>query len=501
MRETSSCSKRRLQSFNYPFVFVPRFWTKVQPGQVHSAKPQFYSELDCDQKMSKRFFQAKNKISSTEPSSGREDASVKALFADIMEGSTNSRVDPRSCIPLTSIRQISRSGVLRLKSIFSGGSTVSSGKRDGMPIENIGDGFVAGSDNAIVVELTGGLKRHVLDFFRSKLGSDGEPISESQAAEKAEDRSVWYGVVDGMHRMTAIRELIDEDPEHWESFLWPVTILKGGHSLQTLKQLGRHQNKKHDASFYIESTFYDTLVGLRDEADRLKTMSNGRAPSAKQIASAYDGCTHLKDNTIRQAATTAVRLPLSVIHEIGVIMNEEHPDLAEPSSAEYKPLEKSMNMRCTDCRVYRKFINITSIKSATKFMRASGPDGEKNQINTLHRLREISRTNKFKAASYKVTVEQFESACSAMREARKFEALLEDDEWPSGMEVVKHNLLRTTKFDCEVTANFGNDGDVLDSLLKQYRKVCPEAAPLREKSFPRISPRRKNFRLKTIVLP
>lgn len=150
-------------------------------------------------------------------------------------------------------------------------------------------------------------------------------MSESQAIEKAESRSVWYGVVDGMHRLTAILELMDECPDTWESFLWPVTILKGGHSMQVLKQLGRHQNRKHDSSFFIESTLYDTLFGLREESDRLKSMSNGKQPTAKQIASAFDGCTHLKDNTMRQTATTAVRLPLAVIHEIGIIMNAEHP--------------------------------------------------------------------------------------------------------------------------------------------------------------------------------
>ena len=116
-------------------------------------------------------------------------------------------------------------------------------------------------------------------------------------------------------------------------------------------------------------------------------------------------------------------------------------------------------------------------------MNASGPDAEENQINTLYRLREISRSNKFKAASYKVTVEQYENACNALREARKFESLIEGKDWPSGMEAIRKNLLRNTKFDAEVSANSENDMDVLDALLNQYRKLCPEAAPLKEKRF------------------
>ena len=433
--------------------------------------------------MSSSFFKQKNISGTQDARSTPRDTSIMTLFADVMEGSTNMRVDPRSCVPLTSVRQISRSGVMRLKAIFNGSSFDRDTRNGRVNNDRYGQGFIAGSDNGIVVELTGGLKRHVVDFFRSMKGSDGKPLSESQAVEKAEGRSVWYGVVDGMHRLTAILELMDESPDVWESFLWPVTILKGGHSLQVLKQLGRHQNRKHDASFFIESTLYDTLIGLREESDRLRTMSNGKQPTAKQIASAYDGCTHLKDNTMRQTATTAVRLPLKVIHEIGKIMNSEHPELAEPLSSGEKIGDSVSAMHTVDCRVFRRFINITSIKSATKFMNATGPDAEQNQINTLYRLREISRSNKFKAASYKATVEQFESACHALREARKFESLIEEETWPSGMEAIKNNLLRSTKFDTEVSANSGNDTEILETLLKQYRKVCPEAAPMKEKKY------------------
>lgn len=433
--------------------------------------------------MTGSFFKVNNRNVTSEARSNGRDTSVMALFADVMEGSTNSRVDPRACVPLTSVRQISRSGVMRLKNIFNGTKSAQFTSNGNNEKDIFGQGFVAGSDNGIVVELTGGLKRHVVDYFRSTKGADDQPISDSQAIQKAEDRSVWYGVVDGMHRLTAILELMNESPDIWESFLWPVTILKGGHSLQVLKQLGRQQNKKHDSSFYIESTLYDTLVGLREESDRLKTMSNGKQPTAKQIASAYDGCPHLKDNTMRQTATTAVRLPLKVIHEIGIIMNAEHPELAAPCITGNKLEVDESSMQTSDCRVYRRFINITSIKSATKFMNASGPDAQQNQINTLYRLRDISRANKFKASSYKITIEQYECACHALREARKFETLIEGEEWPVGMETVKNNLLRTTKFDAEVASNSGNDTEVLDTLLKQYRKVCPEVAPQKEKKF------------------
>ena len=411
--------------------------------------------------------------------SGRFQDSVEVLFGDVMEGSMNTRVDPRGCIPLTAVRNIVRSGVERMKLIFTGSMKYDSAcdGTDGV------DGFVAGSDNAIVVELTGSLKRHVLDFFKSQTGSDGELLSESKAKEKVESRSVWYGVVDGMHRLTAIQELMQEIPERWDSFLWPVTILDGGQSIHVLKQLGRHQNRKHNSNFYIETTFYDMLYGMKEEAERLQSMSS-RKPSAKQVAAAYDGSTHLKDNTIRQTAATALRLPDRVVDEIGLIMNSEFPDLVGSISGT-KDVRRGGDSKIStvETRVYRNFINITSLKSATKFMNASGPDAEEIQVCTLYRLRDLSKLNKFKPISYKITVQQFELTCAAMKEARKFESLHEDSTWPLEMEATKKNLLRTTKFDAEVTENLGNDHDVLNSLLNQYRKVCPQIAPLKEKKY------------------
>lgn len=42
----------------------------------------------------------------------------KALLAYVMEGSTNTTVDPRDCILLTNIGAIVRSGVERMKVLF-----------------------------------------------------------------------------------------------------------------------------------------------------------------------------------------------------------------------------------------------------------------------------------------------------------------------------------------------------------------------------------------------
>lgn len=124
---------------------------------------------------------------------------VNALFADVMEGSVNTRIDPRSCIPLTNIREIVRSGVVRLKTLFSG-RVAQTGRCSVSRGAIEGTGFVAGSDSAIVIRLTGTLKRFVRDYFRQQKGPDGQNLTEAQINEKISSRSEWFGVVDGMHR-------------------------------------------------------------------------------------------------------------------------------------------------------------------------------------------------------------------------------------------------------------------------------------------------------------
>ena len=187
---------------------------------------------------------------------------AKALFADVMEGSSNTTVDPRDCIPLTNVRAIVRLGVERMKVLFRGHAVAEGNHEAGeAPHE---PGITAGSDMPVLMPLTGTYRRYVIDHFK------GKGLTETEAREKSRTRTQWYGVVDGMHRLVAILELIDELPAQWSGFSWSVTILSGGHNVQVLRQLARHQNGKHAPSYYIGTTFYDTLCGLREEAARLK---------------------------------------------------------------------------------------------------------------------------------------------------------------------------------------------------------------------------------------
>ena len=400
---------------------------------------------------------------------------VKAKFVEVMEGSINTTVDPFACIPLTSIRKVVRSGVLRMKNIL--GKITPSKDDGGMAGREVG--IVAGSDAPIVIPLEGTLRRCLTEYFKTD-----KNMSEADAKEKAASRDHWYGVVDGMHRLLAIWELSDEDYDTWKGFSWPVTVLKGGHNVSVLKQLARQQNAKHSVECFVETTFYDTIRGLRDEAQRLSREANGKKPSAREVAEAFDGMPHGRESTVKQCATFAMRIPERVIEVIGEIINSEHPELASgQKEAGRSPHSAQAVMSSTDCRVYRKFVNITSLKSATTFMNAGGDSGLECQINTLWRLRDLCRSNGFKAASYKTVVTQFQKAREAMREAKKFEDFLETTKWPAEMEAVKGNLLRTTKFDNEVQENQGNDRDVLPMVLEKYRNTFPALFPQKQRKY------------------
>jgi len=167
------------------------------------------------------------------------------------------------------------------------------------------------------VALTESLQPYVIDHFKIKGRQNVATLSEDQAVEKVGSRSDWFGVVDGMHWLMANTELMEEECEAWESFLWPVTVMRAEKDGDVLRQLARHQNRKHGPSLYIENTFFDALVGLRKESERLRSMMNGKKPTAKQFASACDGCSHKKDNMGKQKAATVVHLPSSAIDAVG----------------------------------------------------------------------------------------------------------------------------------------------------------------------------------------
>ena len=333
--------------------------------------------------------------------------------------------------------------------------------------------------------LTGTHRHHLSSHFQN-LG-----LCSDEAKEKINSRQEWYGIVDGVHRHTAIVELMNDENidvrSAWEKFKWPVTMLKGGFSLLTLKQLARSQNEKHSDCFYVEPTFYDVLSGLREEYDRLQSEKSAKKITIAEVAAAYDGASHAKESTMKQIAATAARLSHPVIDTIGSIMNQELIELAAVQLAGQNRMDYTVTRETitskVDCRVFRKFINITSLKQSTIFMKAEGEHGEQIQINTLYRVREICQERRYKPVQHTVVSEQYKKASNALQEAIKFGKFLDSNTWPTDMEATRENLLRTTRLDNDVEENSGNDNEILPVLRSLYFKLYPCSGPMKEAKY------------------
>ena len=375
-------------------------------------------------------------------------------FSEIFQDARFVSVDPRACVPLTKSRELHRFGINQMKRSLTG--------KFAQVDPCAPNGFVTGSDAAVVVEMTGMYRMNLLDHFRE----DG--MTEEEVKARVDSRTVWYGIVDGRYRHLCITELIDEDPERWEHFTWPVILLQSRHSLQRLKQLARSQNGRNSEHVRVEVLFCDLLIGLKEESDRLTKEANGKRPTAAAIVQAYDGSSGKNESTLKQTASTAVRMDWSVIRMIATIMTAEHPELCNKGK---DPQPDAL----IDTRVFKKFVNVSSLKSATVFMNANTDTDIQAQVNTILRARTICRNNGFKAVSAKVISSQYTLAKLAQEETIKFLNFIAPDPWPKELNVVRDNLLTSTVLDEEVEVNKGNSDCVIPALLECYQRNFPSA--------------------------
>ena len=246
-------------------------------------------------------------------------------------------------------------------------------------------GLAFGTDTPIVVRLTGDLEYLVVEHFKGQ-GQSPEEIKVSLSMHDS-----WYGIIDGAHSNEAIKKLCTDYVE-WHGFKWLVTILKGGQSLDRYRQLSRAQNSRHSSRFYIELTLFDELNNLRMEYENLLRMQS--KPSHIQVARTYFG-TEEVSNSRKFLASMAVRLPRTTINEIGSIMNLEMPEecLKHDSFDSYGAKNVQEMLSTVDCRIFRKFLTLHSLRMSTVFMNASNETELIAQCNALHRAKDICLLN------------------------------------------------------------------------------------------------------------
>lgn len=376
--------------------------------------------------------------------------SAKEHFAQLLEGATAQSLDPMSCLPFTRIRNIVDGCVEVLCNIF----------------EELG-GLTTGGSMAYAIRLEGVYASYPLEYFRDKMGS------EEDANKEVSKRELWYGIVDGEHRLTALQKLICKDPAKWAGFSWTVTILKTSASLAALRAFARACNQKNVDDFVVIPTQYDVLKNLKQDYTTLSAKLNRKAKPI-ELAIYYSGSKEACTSTIKQLAGCVIRLPQSVIDTIGKIVNEENKELA--MRIHYKTNSKHSKNAAVDSRIYRNLISSSTLKGSTPFMNAEGPDGEAAQLNSLWRIREISRSSGYGPMKPSVLTEQFLAASAALQEVRKFEKLMETVLWPKEMEVMRRNAERTQLFDEEIAANFGNLLEPLPAFYKAFKLSCPAVA-------------------------
>ncbi len=396
---------------------------------------------------------------------------TRILFADLVVGAEDDFVDLESCIPFTKIRSLTSSGVRRLVASFTG--KLSPEIQDDCTSESYqSTGLVHGSELPMVVRLTASLLYFVEDHFRD------QGLKDEEVNERIKSRSEWYGIVDGLHSHAALT-YIKANNSRWSEFRWYVKKLNEGFPIEKYRQLSRVQNSRHHPSFYVELTLFDVLYNLRLEHETLKREK--KKCGGSETAHAYDGALHARNSTLQQKANISIRLPIAVLKEMGNIMNSDHPDiiLASKGSAKYGAKTEEQLMERVDCRRYRSFINISTLKGSPMFMNANEKDSEEVQINTLHRIKDMYLLSNFKTIQSDDLTKQFKYATLAQKEQEKFLRFLECDEWPKEMESIKINMLRSFMLDKELDENAGNDFVILPKLLQSFKRHFPDMAALK----------------------
>ncbi len=411
----------------------------------------------------------RHRVTARRPPSAEGSEFVNVLFSELVVGSKDEFVELESCIPFTKIRPLSSSGVRRLINSFSSKNDTSTEYEDDTPYHSTG--LALGSDMAMVVPLNGSYISYVKDHFL-KAG-----LNEDDVRDRLASRSQWYGVVDGLHSHAALT-FLKENNSSWKEFKWYVKILNGGFPVEKYRQLGRVQNSRHHPFFYVEFTLFDVLYNLRIEHEKLKR--ENRKCGGSETANAYDGAQHARSSTLQQKANVSIRLPIEVLEEMGKIMNKDHPDLIlSLRKRKVAQLEENNVMEKEDCRFFKGFINISTLKGSSSFMNSKEKDSHLLQINCLHRVKDVySETHK--TIKSEDLTKQFKYSKMAQNEHDKFLRFIESESWPTEMETLKQNLLRSTILDKELDENNNNEYVILPKLLDAYRRHFPETANMKE---------------------
>lgn len=217
------------------------------------------------------------------------------MFNDLLDGVKYGNVNPGNinpfqCIPLTINITTSKYRVKRLIHLYNSDTATS----------DCTTALAIGSDTPNMFALTGSLFHHVTTYF-----------CKNKYLRKALSQfPVWYGIIDGDDRNKAVLHLLSNNPA-WASYKWFVTILRGGHSMDRYVQLARFSNHRPISSLDTKMTFYNEVINLRHEYERLCT--HNKKPTNFEVAKEYFE-TGTTNRTMTMMSSISVRLPRKLIN-------------------------------------------------------------------------------------------------------------------------------------------------------------------------------------------
>lgn len=227
---------------------------------------------------------------------------------------------------------------------------------------------------------------------------------------------------------------------HWRS---------SGLFFRSLKQLAITQTPRYDSNYYVEMTFFDKINIIRQECNILNSF--GETASCSNVTKAYSGLPNKESRDIIQTAKTHSHPSTSYRHNWRDIQRWTSWYTSENKTYQFRGgISEEEVLGMVHCRVNWKFINITSIKSATNFMNAEADKEVLAHINELHRAKYILYEKNFKPVQHEIISHQYMKSMKVLLEGDNFTMFTNPDSWPVEMEKIKNNLLWTTLFDKEI---------------------------------------------------
>lgn len=148
-------------------------------------------------------------------------------------------------------------------------------------------------------------------------------------------------------------------------------------------------------------------------------------------------------------ASTAIRLDTRFLKWINEITNRSEPSVCWSSSSFHTADVRSEDQVFTifDCRIYRDFINLTSIRKYTMLVITKEECDMWVQILTLHREKEACYLKKFKPVQDSHITQQYNMVLLAINEQDKFLRFLDCESWQPALKTNDQSMLSSTIMD------------------------------------------------------